>query len=58
MGPNEAKYDLNDRVMREEYRWILHAEEDERFVKGWFCFQSVEPTRSNPKVTVNEITEI
>ena len=35
--PNEAKYDRKDNVLAEEYRWILHAEKDERFVKGWFC---------------------
>ena len=43
-GPNKAKYDLKDVVLTKELRWILHAEEDKRFVKGWFCFQYIEPT--------------
>ena len=57
-GPNKAKYDLKDVVLTKELRWILHAEEDKRFVKGWFCFQYIEPTKSNLKVTANTITEI
>ena len=35
--PNKAKYDRKDKVLEKELRF-LHAEEDERFVKGWFCF--------------------
>ena len=30
---NKAEYDFNDKVMNAEYREIIHAEEDEQFVK-------------------------
>ena len=48
--PIKAKYNPNHKVMAKEYTWILHVEEDEWFVNGWFCFQFIEPTKSNPKV--------
>mmetsp|Transcript_21889 Transcript_21889/g.22215 ORF Transcript_21889/g.22215 Transcript_21889/m.22215 type:complete len:95 (-) Transcript_21889:104-388(-) len=54
---NKAKYDRNDEVLEKELGF-LHEEEDERFVKGWFCFQFIEPTKSNPMATASEITEI
>merc|ERR1712238_506281 len=57
-GPSKAKYDRKDKILLKEYRWILHAEEDERFVKGWFCVRFIEPTISIPKVVANEITAI
>ena len=43
--------------MKKELRF-LHAEEDERFVKGWFCFRFIEPTKSNPMATASKTTEI
>ena len=55
-GPNEAKYERKDKILLKKYRLILHAEEDEQFVKGWFCVQFIEPTIS--KVVANEITAI
>ena len=55
---NKAKYGLSDEVLTKELRWILHAEEDERFFKRWFCFWFIETTKSKPKVTAYEITEI
>ena len=32
-APNNTKYDLIDEVLTKELRWILHTDEDERFVK-------------------------
>mmetsp|Transcript_42551 Transcript_42551/g.47370 ORF Transcript_42551/g.47370 Transcript_42551/m.47370 type:complete len:155 (+) Transcript_42551:125-589(+) len=55
--PNKARNDHKDKVLKKELRF-LHAEEDEQFVKGWFCFQFIEPTKSNPMATASEITEI
>jgi len=57
IAPNKAKYDRNDEVLKKELRF-LHVEEDERFVKGWFCFRFIGPTKSNPKVKASKITEI
>ena len=55
--PNKAKYDRKDKVLKKELRF-LHAAEDERFVKGWFCFRFIVPTKSNPMATASGITEI
>ena len=38
IAPNKAKYKSNDKVRIMEYRYIVHAEEDARYVKRWFCF--------------------
>ena len=57
MEAKQSKYDRTDKVLTKELRF-LHAEEDERFVKGWFCFQFIGPTKSNPKVKASKITEI
>merc|ERR1712238_208623 len=46
---NKEKFDNNDKIMKKEYKEIFRAEEDERFVKGWFCFMFSEPTKSYPK---------
>merc|ERR1712238_190728 len=46
---NKEKFDNNDKIMKKEYKAIFRAEEDERFVKGWFCFIFSEPTKSYPK---------
>ena len=32
--PNKAKYNSNNKVLRKEYRGILHGEEDDQFAKG------------------------
>ena len=55
---NKAKYGHKDAVMGKELRWILHAEEDERFVKGCFCFRFIESTKPNPRATANKVMEI
>ena len=47
--PNKERFDNKDKIMTKEYRKIFRAEEDERFVKGWFCFIFSEPTKSYPK---------
>ena len=49
VAPNKEKFDNKDKIMTKEYREIVQAEEDERFVKGWFCFKFSEQTKSNPK---------
>merc|ERR1712238_253828 len=46
---NKEKVDNNDKIMKKEFKAIFRAEEDERFVKGWFCFIFSEPTKSYPK---------
>jgi len=46
---NKEKFDNNDKIMKKEYKAIFRAEEDVRFVKGWFCFIFSEPTKSYPK---------
>ena len=50
IAPNKAKYNPTIKVTRKKYRWILHAEEDERFVKRRFCFHFIKPTKLNPKM--------
>merc|ERR1712194_870518 len=35
--------------MKKEFKAIFRAEEDERFVKGWFCFKFSELTKSYPE---------
>ena len=47
--PNKERFDNKDKIMRKEYRKIFRAEEDERFVKGWFCFIFSDPTISKPE---------
>ena len=47
--PNKERFDNKDKIMTKEYRKIVRAEEDEQFVKGWFCFKFSEPTKSYPK---------
>jgi len=58
LWPNKEKYNFKDAVLGKEQRWILQAQEDERFVKGYFCFRFIESTKPSPRVTVNKITKI
>lgn len=45
--PNKVKYNHKDEAMGKEFRQILHEEEDEQFVRGWFCFWFIGLTKSN-----------